>query len=173
MGPFFIQSLSGRSAKSTFLEKAPTRTFLMATLIYPVTMARRGYTPYSIIRFLASKVRMARAVDPIVPKAGVSLSNSSLAGEQMLMKETPTREGILFQRPMKTGSTTMTGIVLRLVHNRGQQQYGFDKCRHRSIHGSAEKFEFGKRNPKKSFLFSIIRHPTKKAISQFFVSDLC
>eukprot|EP00546_Thalassionema_frauenfeldii_P016906 CAMPEP_0178900628 /NCGR_PEP_ID=MMETSP0786-20121207/3573_1 /TAXON_ID=186022 /ORGANISM="Thalassionema frauenfeldii, Strain CCMP 1798" /LENGTH=471 /DNA_ID=CAMNT_0020571641 /DNA_START=4 /DNA_END=1419 /DNA_ORIENTATION=+ len=89
-------------------------------------------------------------------------------GEKQLMRMTPAHEGILFHRPMKTGSTTLTGIVLRLVHNRGQQQYGFDKCKHRSIHGTGLKFEFGKRDKTKSFLFSIIREPQARALSQVF-----
>ncbi|KAI2498989.1 sulfotransferase family [Fragilaria crotonensis] len=88
-------------------------------------------------------------------------------GEKKLMLMTPAKEGILFQRPTKTGSTTMTGIVLRLVHNRGQK-VGFEKCKHRSIHGSGRLFKFGQRNKTRSFLFSIIRHPQARALSQIF-----
>lgn len=92
-------------------------------------------------------------------------------GEKKLMLMTPAHEGILFQRPTKTGSTTMTGIVLRLVHNRGQK-IGFDKCKHRSIHGSGRSFEFGQRNKSRSFLFSIIRDPQARALSQIFHFDV-
>eukprot|EP00536_Pseudo-nitzschia_multiseries_P006166 jgi/Psemu1/192459/e_gw1.128.31.1 len=43
--------------------------------------------------------------------------------EHRLMITKPAREGILFQRPTKVGSTTMTNIVLRLVHNRASKQF--------------------------------------------------
>jgi len=89
-------------------------------------------------------------------------------GEKQLMLNTPSHEGILFHRPQKTGSTTITGIILRLVHNRGRQQYGFEKCKHRSIHGSGKEFEFVKRDRTKSILLSIIREPTARALSEIF-----
>jgi hypothetical protein len=88
-------------------------------------------------------------------------------GEPQLMLETPAHEGILFQRPMKTGSTTLTGIVLRLVHNRGKQM-GFEKCKHRCMHGLGVSYDFGHRDKTKSFLFSIIRDPQARALSQIF-----
>lgn len=92
-------------------------------------------------------------------------------GEKKLMLLTPAHEGILFQRPTKTGSTTITGIVLRLVHNRGQR-LGFEKCKHRSIHGSGLSFQFGQRDKTRSFLFSIIRDPQARALSQIFHFDV-
>ena len=65
----------------------------------------------------------------------------------------------------------MTGIVLRLVHNRGQKR-GFEKCKHRSIHGTGLSFEFGLRDKTRSFLFSIIREPQARALSQIFHFDV-
>jgi Sulfotransferase family len=88
-------------------------------------------------------------------------------GEKQLMIRTISHEGLLFQRPMKTGSTTITGILLRLVHNRGQM-IGYEKCKHRTMHGSGIAYDFGRRVRSKSFLFSIIRDPQARAISQFF-----
>jgi hypothetical protein len=93
-------------------------------------------------------------------------------GESILMLTTPAHEGILFQRPMKTGSTTMTGIVLRLAHNRGQKEYGFDKCKHRTNHGTGKAFDYFRRDKTKSFLFSIIREPQARALSQTFHFDI-
>lgn len=90
-------------------------------------------------------------------------------GESQLMTTTPAHEGILFQRPHKVGSTTMVGIVLRLAHNRAKNMgKSFAKCKHRTMHGSAREMEYGQRDLSKSFLFSLIRHPTKRAISDFF-----
>ena len=42
------------------------------------------------------------------------------------------------------------------------------KCLHRSMHGSALDLEYDQRDHKRSFLFSLIRDPTKRAISEFF-----
>lgn len=86
-------------------------------------------------------------------------------GEKSLMLETPSKTGLMFQRPHKTGSTTVVGILLRLVHNRATK---FEKCKHRSIHGTALSFQYGERMRGKSFLFSIIRDPTTRIISEFF-----
>ena len=88
-------------------------------------------------------------------------------GEQRLMLETPAQEGILFQRPEKTGSTTIAGMVMRLAHNRAVGR-DFEKCKHRAYHGKASKYQYGMRDKSKSFLFSIIRDPTTRAISRFF-----
>ncbi|KAL7577563.1 hypothetical protein ACA910_015092 [Epithemia clementina (nom. ined.)] len=78
----------------------------------------------------------------------------------------------------------MVSVVLRLAHNRSpwlnrdnttndslpiNQQL---KCVHRSMHGDALGLEYDKRDRSKSFLFSLLRHPTKRAISQFFHFDV-
>mmetsp|Transcript_61114 Transcript_61114/g.149621 ORF Transcript_61114/g.149621 Transcript_61114/m.149621 type:complete len:470 (+) Transcript_61114:138-1547(+) len=100
-------------------------------------------------------------------------------GEKQLQLVKPAHRGILFHRPTKTGTTTTTGIVMRLAHTRHDQipleerrQLGFTdnapRCLHRSNHGSAIELEYGKRDKTKSFLFSLIRDPTARAISQFF-----
>lgn len=90
-------------------------------------------------------------------------------GESQLMTITPAHEGLLFQRPHKVGSTTMVGIVLRLAHNRANSMNKtFEKCKHRTMHGTAIEMEYGQRDVAKSFLLSILRHPTKRAISDFF-----
>jgi len=83
-----------------------------------------------------------------------------------LMLETPANEGFFFQRPLKTGSTTMAGIVMRIAHRK--KLPGTRACKHRSYHGRATKYQYGNRTKGKSFLFSILREPTKRSISYFF-----
>ena len=100
-----------------------------------------------------------------------------------LMLRTPTDEGILFQRPTKVGSTTMTNIVLRLAHNRGAAEKkksanatdasykAWEKakfCNLRTMHEASIDLHYGHRNREKSFLFSLVRDPTKRAISEYF-----
>eukprot|EP00522_Entomoneis_paludosa_P011089 CAMPEP_0172440380 /NCGR_PEP_ID=MMETSP1065-20121228/1011_1 /TAXON_ID=265537 /ORGANISM="Amphiprora paludosa, Strain CCMP125" /LENGTH=437 /DNA_ID=CAMNT_0013189173 /DNA_START=107 /DNA_END=1417 /DNA_ORIENTATION=- len=93
-------------------------------------------------------------------------------GEPHLMDLSPAHEGFLFQRPMKVGSTTMVGVVLRLAHSRSpwlkDDKKRGRKCKNRAMHGSALSMEYDKRDRSKSFLFSLLRHPTKRIISEFF-----
>jgi hypothetical protein len=101
--------------------------------------------------------------------------------KKLLMSTEPASEGLLFQRPEKTGTTTMVGIVMRLAHNRAAamtpeekkrqnitRPINFKVCKHRAMHGTAVSYKYYQRNRQKSFLFSLIRDPTAKAISRFF-----
>jgi len=91
-----------------------------------------------------------------------------------LMLTTPVADGcgLFFHRPLKTGSTTVAGTVMRIAHRNAHLMQGENKtlaCKHRANHGAAFKvLKFHNRVKQKSFLFSIIRDPTKRAISQFF-----
>ena len=91
----------------------------------------------------------------------------------------PASEGFFFMKEMKTGSSTVAGVALRISLNMARRlgrQY--EICRARFDHTFAWKMEFGKRDRKKSFLWTIIREPNSRAASQFFhfevsVRDLC
>lgn len=130
-----------------------------------------------------------------------------------IMKMTPCHTGILFQRPTKVGSTTMTNIVLRLAYNRGSIEANKEKtissrklketkktkstqklkqtkktkstatatstanqdawhnppwCQHRTMHQSSVKLDYTHRDKEKSFLFSLVRDPTKRELSEYF-----
>lgn len=90
--------------------------------------------------------------------------------------------GFLFIKPYKTGSSTSSGINLRISRNVAQRQQQSstaqsensktDFCRGRSGHGSSvfAGYLSGARKRKRSasFLWTIVRDPTKRAISQFF-----
>ncbi len=115
-----------------------------------------------------------------------------------LMSMKPSKYGLLFLRPYKAGSTTISGIVMRLAHRRAQRHM-FDQkvrlqhpvsprktlfpaslpsdetssspklfCDHRTNHGSAVSYQYALRDKGRSFLLSIIRNPTRRAISYFF-----
>lgn len=83
---------------------------------------------------------------------------------------TPAHEGLLFVKEMKTGSSTMAGVTIRIARNVARRLYNgkYRLCKLRFDHSSALKQEYGKRIKEKSFLFTIIREPTSRAISQFF-----
>jgi len=85
------------------------------------------------------------------------------------------QEGFLFLRPKKCGSTSSIGMVLRflykLAHSKGFYRKGREMCRVRFDHGwrtppLGERFQ--NRHPDKSFLWSILRDPTSRAISQYY-----
>jgi hypothetical protein len=98
-----------------------------------------------------------------------------------LMRLNPAKHGLLFQRPHKVGSTTLSGMVMRLAHKYAPLQpktawppYTLQRnetpwCEHRSMHGSAVAYQYAlrKRNHQ-SFLFSILRNPNRRMISYFF-----
>lgn len=96
-----------------------------------------------------------------------------------LMLTTPAHEGILFQRPEKVGSTTFNNVLLRLVHNRAADKLKTQninetlwktpaRCKHRAMHGTSVDLDYKNRDKKKSFLFSLVRDPTKRIISEYF-----
>jgi len=76
--------------------------------------------------------------------------------------------GLLFMKPMKTGGSTAAGVHLRMAHHVARRQnQTFDLCKGRWDHAWGYKM-IANRIPQKSFLWTIIREPTKRAISQFF-----
>ncbi len=120
-----------------------------------------------------------------------------LPTQSALMSTEPSMYGLLFIRPYKAGSTTVSGIVMRLAHRRAQRHMLEQKsrlqhllypgktitssppldatgdsprlvCDHRTNHGSAVSYQYAVRDKNRSFLLSIIRNPTRRAISYFF-----
>jgi hypothetical protein len=81
----------------------------------------------------------------------------------------PSKEGLLYTREMKTGSSTMAGVYLRLAHRVGEKMNkDGSPCKMRVDHSSAREMKYAERNKKRSFLISLLRDPTKRAISSYF-----
>lgn len=83
----------------------------------------------------------------------------------------PSDTGLLFVKPFKTGSSTCSGVNLRIARNLAQRHNMTDICQTRFDHGpdfTPAHSLFGKRRPLDSILWSVVRDPTKRAISQFF-----
>ena len=90
----------------------------------------------------------------------------------------PSKAGILFVKIDKAGSSTMAGVTLRIAHALGRrraQERGLSIpqhqqiCRARMSHAWSKQsdFSFGSRNRYKSFLFTMIRDPKSRAISEY------
>jgi hypothetical protein len=87
---------------------------------------------------------------------------------QTSVQKTPTREGFFYLKELKTGSSTLSGVHLRISKNVALRQSPFRICKVRFDHPPAVTLQYGKRRRSKSFLWSVIRDPTNRAISQFF-----
>jgi Sulfotransferase family len=87
---------------------------------------------------------------------------------------TPAKQGFLYLKPYKTGSSTTSGVNLRIARNVARRRTDLKNvnlCKTRFDHGpdySPGYTLFAKRNPKESILWTILRDPTSRAVSQFF-----
>lgn len=99
---------------------------------------------------------------------------------------TPARTGFLYLKPYKTGSSTTSGVNLRIARNVARRRQrnnrtetavaavaanNFSICKTRFDHGpdySPGHTLFRNRIPTKSFLWTILRDPTTRATSHFF-----
>lgn len=81
--------------------------------------------------------------------------------------KTPTREGFLYTKIHKTGSSTASGIHLRIASNIARRQ-NLEICKNKFRHATARQMKLMQRDKTKSFAWSIVRDPTARAISEFF-----
>jgi hypothetical protein len=89
------------------------------------------------------------------------------------VQQSPSDVGFLFLKPAKTGSSTSAGINLRMARNVARQQQRHDKdndfeiCRSRFDHVWASDL-YANRKADDSFLWTVIRSPGPRIVSQFF-----
>jgi len=80
----------------------------------------------------------------------------------------PAEEGFIFVKPYKTGSSTCSGVNLRIARNVARRQNKeFNMCKSRFDHTWANR-KYAGRIPEKTFLWSIVREPTSRVVSQFY-----
>jgi hypothetical protein len=87
---------------------------------------------------------------------------------------TPSDVGFLFLKAYKTGSSTSSGINLRMARNVARQHHqqhdkdnAFEICRSRFHHAWASD-RYATRKVDDSFLWTVIRSPAQRIVSQFF-----
>jgi hypothetical protein len=78
-----------------------------------------------------------------------------------------TQRGIVFLKPMKVGGSTASGINLRLAKNMAERLgKNYPMCENNFDHAMGWMMPTRKRN--ESFLWTLLRDPTKRAISGFY-----
>lgn len=76
--------------------------------------------------------------------------------------------GIMYTKNPKAASSTGAGITLQIAHNVAQRlNYSYTVCTSNWSHPFAHWKGFAYRNPSKSFLWTNIRHPKSKCISEY------
>jgi len=86
-----------------------------------------------------------------------------------LVQNTPTDTGFIFVKPYKTGSSTSSGINLRVARNVAQRlgHDDYEICHSRFDHAVASE-KYARRRAACSFMWTVIRSPQQRIISQFF-----
>jgi hypothetical protein len=92
----------------------------------------------------------------------------------MSVQFSPATKGLFYLKPYKTGSSTTSGVHLRMARNIAQRRNissNFDICDTRFDHGpdlTPGYTLFRDRLPEQSFLWTVLRDPTQRAVSHFF-----
>jgi hypothetical protein len=77
------------------------------------------------------------------------------------------RRGLVFVKPMKVGGSSATGVNLRISKNMASRLHKpFMMCENNFDH--AMGWMYKQRNKKESFLWTLLRDPTKRAVSGFW-----
>ena len=87
-------------------------------------------------------------------------------------RNNPSRQGFLFARPTKTGSTSFSFAMIRAAKLLGQRSGEADYCRFQTVHEKATHMKYAERVADESYLFSLLRDPNKRSVSQFFYNGL-
>lgn len=157
------------------------------------TLATPDITKASSVRRKSPSKYYQHHYDPLIPLANESYTTETMdvrprvfepwpldrplpclppEKDQSTKKDVPAINGFLFLKTFKTASSTSVGVNLRIAKSVAQRgNHPFPFCRTRFDH--AKQWDrhgtlFANRTLEESFLWAIIREPTKRAISQFF-----
>jgi hypothetical protein len=94
-------------------------------------------------------------------------------GRHPPLEQGPTQNGFLYVKIPKTGSSSGAGVHLRIARNvaRRSPSYNFDICKARCRHGKAHphgNLRLARRDVNASFVWTLVREPTQRAVSSFF-----
>jgi hypothetical protein len=89
--------------------------------------------------------------------------------DTLRVQQAPTDHGFLYVKARKAGSSTVAGVAMRIARKVARERHlSTPVCHVRFNHPMASKLQYSKRNKLDSFLWSILREPTKRFVSEFF-----
>jgi hypothetical protein len=134
-------------------------------------------TSYPVIKYNASSPItfdsvQARAFQPW--NASLPLPCDEPEPNWRKMHKEPTTTGFIFAKPYKTGSSTASGVNLRIARNAarrlsssGSNRTNWEMCKSRSDHVPVSSAYAG-RDRDRSYLWTVVRDPTARLVSQYF-----
>ncbi|GAX12450.1 hypothetical protein FisN_2Hh284 [Fistulifera solaris] len=122
------------------------------------------------VEFLHVSDRVFPRWNKPLPCYNVTIVRPKLGWHRAQNLKQPTKEGLFFVKLLKTGSTTGASIHLRIARNLAKRRGVSPICRTRHLHGWAGRrmYNFGQRDLEHSFLWTLLREPTPRYISEFF-----
>jgi hypothetical protein len=89
--------------------------------------------------------------------------------DQLKVQQGATARGFLYVKARKAGSSTVAGVAIRIARSMAKRQgISTPVCHLRFNHPMASKLKYSKRDKMESFLWSILRDPTRRFVSEFF-----
>jgi hypothetical protein len=160
-------SRSDERCNTAFLENSLLEVNTTTTTIPTVQI--QPYTPSLKTNFSGV---VARAYKPWPAESPLPCFPAETEWDSMKVQFSPSKKGFLYLKPYKTASSTASGVNLRIARNVARRQKGdIEICKTRFDHGPdyyPGTTLFKDRDPTKSFLWTIIRDPTSRAVSHFF-----
>ena len=90
-------------------------------------------------------------------------------------RRSPTKQGFVYMKLMKTGGSSAAGVNLRIAKNLQERYYphystqnNSELCLSRNDHATSHSLQMNQRIREESFLWTILREPTSRIVSQFF-----
>ena len=96
-------------------------------------------------------------------------------GETDIWANAPIMKGFLYTKPLKSASSTLSGIAVQAAYNMARRlNVNTSHCLVRWNHAtpSAKTMKYNQLVKSDSYLFTFVREPTKRAISNFFFDEV-
>lgn len=96
-------------------------------------------------------------------------------GETDIWANSPVTKGFLYTKPLKSASSTLSGVAVQAAYNMARRlNKNTSHCLVRWNHAtpSAQKMKYNQLVKSDSYLFTFVREPTKRAISNFFFDEV-
>lgn len=160
-------------------------------LMYQGSMVRSVHSNSTRALLITNKPRLSTKIDSsfggIIPRAFVEWprdrqlpcfdpffgANATQTWSSLPVLKNFTTQGLFYLKLCKTASSTSAGVHVRLAKNLAKRQRPSKEwplCRARFLHGWAgpQLYRYGARDKENSFLWTTVREPTKRYISEFF-----